>query len=171
MRREKALSFSGCESRPATVAPAGSNRSSDGGNEVAEAFDVKGPSRDSANVQAVTRVNVEQASKTVMRMPTQSAAWGRLASVGKRAKRAPTGSAGVLTMACMERGRQEQHGKPRHVAERSANRRCVSSRAGRDGVAEGRVVPGKPGNAGGGKAPWFKSDAAKRRGIGDWATW
>ena len=70
-----------------------------------------------------------------------------------------------------ERGRQEQHGKPRHEAVRAANRRCVSSRAGRGGVAEGCVVPRKPGNAGGGKAPWFKSDAAKRRGAGDWETW
>jgi hypothetical protein len=31
--------------------------------------------------------------------------------------------------------------------------------AGRDGVAERPVVPGKPGNAGGGKGPWFKADA------------
>ena len=30
---------------------------------------------------------------------------------------------------------------------------------GRDGVAERLVVPGKPGNAGGGKEPWFKADA------------
>ena len=33
---------SGCESRPASFAPAGSNRSSHGGNEVAEAFGVEG---------------------------------------------------------------------------------------------------------------------------------
>jgi len=63
VRREKALSSSGCESRPATVAPAGSNRSNRGGNEAVEAFGVEGPSRDLAIVQAVTRVNVEQASK------------------------------------------------------------------------------------------------------------
>jgi hypothetical protein len=37
VRREKAALSSGCKSRPAT-APAGSNRSSHGGNEVAEAF-------------------------------------------------------------------------------------------------------------------------------------
>jgi hypothetical protein len=37
VRREKAALFSGCKSHPAT-APAGSNRSSHGGNEVAEAF-------------------------------------------------------------------------------------------------------------------------------------
>ena len=37
VRRDKAALSSGCESRPAN-APAGSNRSSHGGNEVAEAF-------------------------------------------------------------------------------------------------------------------------------------
>ena len=37
VRREKAALSSGCESHPAT-APAGSNRSSYGGNKVAEAF-------------------------------------------------------------------------------------------------------------------------------------
>src|SRR5436853_6789898 len=36
VRRAKARSFSGCESHPATFAPAGSNRSSRGGNEAAE---------------------------------------------------------------------------------------------------------------------------------------
>jgi hypothetical protein len=38
VRRAKAALSSGCKSHPAT-APAGSNRSSHGGNEVAEAFD------------------------------------------------------------------------------------------------------------------------------------
>jgi hypothetical protein len=38
VRRAKAALSSGCKSRPA-IAPAGSNRSSHGGNEVAEAFD------------------------------------------------------------------------------------------------------------------------------------
>src|SRR6266516_4594827 len=63
VRRAKAALSSGCKSHPAT-APAGSNRSSHGGNEVAEAFGwrvtIYG---DSASVQAVTRVNAEQASK------------------------------------------------------------------------------------------------------------
>ena len=53
VRRAKARSFSGCESHPATFAPAGSNRSSRGGNETTGAFDVEGPVRDSANMQAV----------------------------------------------------------------------------------------------------------------------
>jgi hypothetical protein len=71
VRREKALSSSGCESHPAAFAPAGSNRSDRGGNEAVEAFGVEGPSRDLASVPAVTRVNVEQASKRLMRKPTR----------------------------------------------------------------------------------------------------
>jgi hypothetical protein len=43
VRREKALFFSRCKSRPATFAPAGSNWSSRGGNEAAEASSVEGP--------------------------------------------------------------------------------------------------------------------------------
>ncbi len=42
VRRAKAVFFSGCKSHPATIAPAGSNRSSHGGNEMAEASGVEG---------------------------------------------------------------------------------------------------------------------------------
>jgi hypothetical protein len=42
--------------------------------------------------------------------------------------------------------------------------------AGRTGVAEGLAVPLKPGNAGGGKGPQFKTDARRGEGPGDWAT-
>jgi len=41
VRRDKAPFFSGCNSRPATFAPAGSNRSGAGGNESAAAFAAK----------------------------------------------------------------------------------------------------------------------------------
>jgi len=54
VRRAKALFSSGCESRPATFAPAGSNWSSRGGNEAAGASGVEGSVRDSASMQAVT---------------------------------------------------------------------------------------------------------------------
>jgi len=40
--RAKAHLFRGCKSHPARVAPAGSNRSSGGGNESAEASDITG---------------------------------------------------------------------------------------------------------------------------------
>src|SRR5439155_18684537 len=71
VRRDKASFFSGCNSHLATVAPASSNRSGSGGNEAAEASDAKGRTGDSASRQAVTRVNAEQASKQLMREPTQ----------------------------------------------------------------------------------------------------
>ena len=69
MRRAKALSFSGCESRPATFAPAGSYWSSRGGNEAAEASGVEGSVRDLATPQAIICMNSEQAAKRVMRKP------------------------------------------------------------------------------------------------------
>jgi hypothetical protein len=71
VRRDKAALSSGCKSHPAT-APAGSSRSSDGGDEIAEAFGMRVTIHgDSASVQAVTRVNAEQASKRTMRRPTR----------------------------------------------------------------------------------------------------
>jgi hypothetical protein len=45
VRREKSCIFSGCESRPATIVLAGSNRSGDGGNKIVEAFGEKGSRR------------------------------------------------------------------------------------------------------------------------------
>ncbi len=42
VRRAKAAFFSGCKSHPATIAPAGSNPSSHGGDEMAEASGVEG---------------------------------------------------------------------------------------------------------------------------------
>src|SRR6185312_7811390 len=42
---------------------------------------------------------------------------------------------------------------------------------GRTGVAERLVVPLKPGNAGRGKGPQFKTDARRGEGPGDWATY
>src|ERR1700739_5093956 len=43
--------------------------------------------------------------------------------------------------------------------------------AGRSWVAERFVVPMKPGNAGGGKGPQFKTNARRGEGPGDWATY
>ena len=43
--------------------------------------------------------------------------------------------------------------------------------AGRPGVTERFVVPLKPGNAGGGKGPQFKTNARRGEGPGDWATY
>ena len=91
---------------------------------------------------------------------------GRLSELGKRAKDAPSCSAGVVATARTE-GRPMQHGKPH----RMADRRQLETREGQTGfgrVAEGSVVPMKPGNAGGGKGPWFKAtqEAARARSMG-----
>src|SRR2546421_11844716 len=53
----------------------------------------------------------------------------------------------------------------------TSQRRKTAGQAGRAGVAERFVVPVKPGNAGGGKGPQFKTDAMRGEGHGDWATY
>lgn len=56
-------------------------------------------------------------------------------------------------------GKCTQHGKPRRVVARDHQPDFREEQAGPVGVAEGPVVPGRPGNAGGGKGPWFKGSA------------
>jgi hypothetical protein len=50
------------------------------------------------------------------------------------------------------------------------NQTPARDRLGAHGVAERLVVPLKPGNAGGGKGPQFKTDAGRSEGPGDWET-
>ena len=69
----------------------------------------------------------------------------------------------------VHKGKRTQHGKPLGVA-REGQPNAREGRFGRHGVAERLVVPGKPGNAGGGKGPWFKTDAGSSEGPGDWET-
>ena len=58
-----------------------------------------------------------------------------------------------------------------HGVVRNDQPEAREGQAGRIGVAERFVVPRKPGNAGGGKGPPFKTDAIRREGPGDWATY
>jgi hypothetical protein len=67
-------------------------------------------------------------------------------------------------------GKRAQHGKPLGVVG-DDQPDSGDGQAGRSGVAERPVVPLKPGNAGGGKGPQFKTDAARSEGPGDWATY
>jgi hypothetical protein len=83
---------------------------------------------------------------------------GRLTRLGKRAKGAPSRCAGVVAMACTQ-GRRTQHGKPQSVVGRGDQPEAGDGQRGRAGVAERPVLPGKPGNAGGGKGPQFKTGA------------
>ena len=146
-------------------APAGSNRSNCGGNEAVEAFGGKHVTiyGDVASVQAVTRVNAEQASKRTMRGPTRSPNRGRLTCAGGARAEAmiPANAPGYVATACTQ-GKRTQHGKPQGVL---SNEQPIAreGRVGRPGVAERPVVPGKPGNAGGGKRPQFRTNARRSK--------
>src|SRR6202035_6107495 len=65
VRRDKAALSSWCKPHP-TTAPAGSNRSRHGGDEMSEAFGSGSRIGDRASVQAATRVNAEQAAHGVV---------------------------------------------------------------------------------------------------------
>ena len=123
---------------------------------------------DLTSVQAVTRVNAEQASKRTMRRPTRSPFRGRLIRLGERAKQGPSCCAGVVATACTQ-GKRAQHGKPQDVVRDDQPDAC-EGQAGRPGVTERFVLPLKPSNVGGGKGPQFKTNAASSKGPGDWAT-
>ena len=69
----------------------------------------------------------------------------------------------------MYTGKRTKHGKPQSVVS-DDQPEAREGQAGRLGVAERLVVLLKPGNAGGGKGPWFKIDARRSEGLGDWAT-
>ena len=60
-----------------------------------------------------------------------------------------------------------QHGKPRRMVDRH-QLGAREGQTGFGGVADGSVVPRKPGNAGGGKGPWFKAtqEVARARRMG-----
>jgi len=67
-----------------------------------------------------------------------------------------------MATACRH-GDGAQHGKPDVAGGRDLRPDAREGQAGPDRVAERPVVPRKPGNAGGGKGPQFKDNAARRR--------
>src|SRR6266478_4549769 len=101
--------------------------------------------------------------------PTRPGYRGRLIWLGARAKITPSCCTGVVAAACTQ-GKRTQHGKPRGEV-RDDQPDAREGRAGRPGVAERFAVPLKPGNAGGGKEPRFKTGARRGEGPGDWATY
>ncbi len=66
-------------------------------------------------------------------------------------------------------GKCTQHGKPRRWWRVATKPDAREGQAGPVGVAEGPVVPRKPGNAGRGKGLWFKVSvrSSESREIGD----
>jgi hypothetical protein len=113
-------------------------------------------------------VNAEQASKRTMCRPTRRPFRGRLTRLGEMsedyAQPLHRGSGGSMytrkAHATRETPMRDQEDQPD----------AREGQAGRTGVAERPVVPLKPGNAGGGKGPQFKTDARRGEGSGDWAT-
>src|SRR5712671_1245892 len=81
----------------------------------------------------------------------------------------PSRCAGVVATACTQ-GKHTQHGSPLGGI-RDGQPDAREGQTGRRGETEGFVVPLKPGNAGGGKGPQFKTDARRSEGPGDWATY
>jgi hypothetical protein len=92
-------------------------------------------------MQAVTRVNAEQASKKVMREPTHLNFGEGRRRWGSRAKEAPSDSAGVMATACIQ-GDSTQHGKSQRWWKGHQPATC-EGQAGPNGMTERLVVPKK----------------------------
>src|SRR3979490_1214104 len=122
---------------------------------------------DSASVQAATRVNVEQASKRTM---CRTAISGKAEMAGRVERRLRPAATPGDWRRHVHKESARNTGSPKAWSAMT-NRKPVRDKAGRPGVAERFVVPRKPGNAGGGKGPQFKTDAIRGEGPGDWATY
>src|SRR5450755_3023361 len=73
----------------------------------------------------------------------------------------PSRCAGVVAAACTS-GKRTQHGKP-HSALSDEQPDAREGRSGRCGLTERPVLPMKPGNAGGGKEPQFRTEPLKSK--------
>lgn len=111
-----------------------------------------------ANTQAAMKVNAEQASKRVMYRPTGQSMLGRLKPQRDRAMEDLGWLYRGIGGGMCGRGKRTQHGKSQ-VVEGEIQQEAGDGRTWRLGMADGPVIPMRPGNAGGGKGPWFKTDA------------
>ena len=103
-------------------------------------------------------MNAEQASKRSLHWPTRPPFRGRLIRLGDLSESNPSRGAGVVATACTQ-GKRRQHGKPDGVVAGDDQPEAGDGQRGRYGVAERLVVLKKPGNAGRGKEPQFKTNA------------
>jgi len=87
---------------------------------------------DLATMQAETRVNTEQASKTDIAEADPSRLWGRPLPLGEIAT-AFNGSAGVVVSACMEEEIDRNTGSPTWWRRVTANQTPVTDRLGQAG--------------------------------------
>src|SRR4029077_6619032 len=103
-----------------------------------------------------------------MRRPTRQPFRGRLIRLGERAKwyaqplRRGSGDSMYTRKAHATRETPGRDQDQPHARERQAGRR---------GETERSALPLKPGNAGGGKGPQFKTNATRSEGPGDWVTY
>ena len=163
--RAKAHPLGGCNSRPASVVPAGRHRNGCGGNEAVEAFDSPQGTRRACRPSRA--VNAEQA-------PTTANAQAAPTGTGRRPPSG--GEANDTSTLLIPPGSWRQqawtreggpHGKPRSVVGSGpGQRRCREARSRSVGVAQRGVVPARPWNGAGGKAPWSGRSARRSaRGV------
>src|SRR6266853_1271898 len=123
-----------------------------------------------AGARRQARRRQRASSTSSFRLP-RSMCWpvsGRYGWVNERSN-APSRCAGVVATACTQ-GKRTQHGRPQGVV-RDDQPDAREGEAGRPGESERFIVPMKPGNAGGGTGPQFKTNAIRREGPGDWVTY
>ena len=154
------------------VAPAGSNRSGEGGNDV-EAFDGKGSlkrlSERAGRNASERRAGLEKGN--VGADPPELRGRPPLRSTRPAPKRPEArairlrGPAGVVATACHAQEVDATREAPA-VAARDRQPDAREGQAGPRGVAERPVVARKPGNAGGAKGPQFKDNAGSGDGTG-----
>ena len=112
-------------------------------------------------------MNAEQAPKAVMWEPTRhSSGEGRRRWATEGVKHPPHERHDPAVppgywRQHARRGDPRQHGKPQAVRGSGPQPDAREGQAGPPGVADGLVVPAKPGNAGGGKGPEFKEAVRK----------
>src|SRR5580704_1156502 len=94
-------------------------------------------------------------SENAYRRSRPSTRKGKAVARGPSSDNRPPGSAGVLALARRKRT-ATQHGRPRQVTG-VCQADAREGQAGPGGESERSIVPSKPGNAGGGKGPWFKT--------------
>ena len=163
--RAKAPPLGGCDSRPASVVPAGSHRNGCGGNEAVEAFDSPQGTRRACRPSRA--VNAEQA-------PTTANAQAAPTGTGRRPPSGGEANDTSTLLIAPGSWRQQAwtreggpHGKPRSVVGSGpGQRRCREARSRSVGVAQRGVVPARPWNSAGGKAPWSGRSARRSaRGV------
>src|ERR1700692_4446262 len=168
VRRAKAALSSGCKSHPAPLQPEAIGAVMEVTKWLKPSISVSRIG-DSASVQAATRErrailekDNAQVDPTTLSGKTDTSGRNERSDTFRRC-------AGVVAAACTQ-GKRTKHGKPQGVV-RDDQPEAREGQAGRPGVAERFVVPRKPGNAGGGKGPQFKTDAIRGEEPGDWATY